>query len=79
MGFLIYWLEKKRTPIQEIFVHLYNHLLNFDNIRILNYEVKIIDVIHYIFSYVIVIVLIASLINNLYASAQDGKNNKEVI
>ena len=73
LAVIIFFLEEKKIHIVEAFIHNYNHLLNFDNIRIFYYHTKIIDVFHYIFSYVIVIFFTALLVNALSISSQKSK------
>jgi hypothetical protein len=77
-GIIVYYMEGRIIPISEIFIHSYNHLLNFDNIRIHRYSTKIIDIFHYLFSYVFFIFFTALLVNELSISSQQSKKLKSL-
>ena len=70
LAFILFIFENRKTPYFEILIHTYNHLLNFDNIRINNYSTKLLDVFHYLFSYVFFIFFTALLVNQLSISSQ---------
>ena len=73
IALIMYFLENKKTPFAEILIHTYNHLLNFDNIRISDYSTKLLDIFHYLFSYVFFIFFTALLVNQLSVSSQQSK------
>lgn len=77
IALIMFLLEKKKTPFAEILIHTYNHLLNFDNFRIYDYSTKLVDIFHYLFSYVVFIFFTALLVDQLLLLDKHCKDKKK--